>query len=67
MVNWLELHYSTAEVEGSIPGRGAEILKSALLGQLKKKKLLLKSYVGMRIMEEWDYAQRLLFQSPEAD
>ena len=37
MVNWLELHYSTAEVEGSIPGRGAEILKSALLGQLKKK------------------------------
>lgn len=66
MVNWLELHDSTAEVEGSIPGRGAEILKSALLGQLKKK-LLLKSYVGMRIMEEWDYAQRLLFQSPEAD
>jgi hypothetical protein len=66
VVNWLELHDSTAEVEGSIPGRGAEILKSALLGQLKKK-LLLKSYVGMRIMEEWDYAQRLLFQSPEAD
>lgn len=47
----LEFHYFTAEVESLIPGKGAEILKSALLGQFFKK-LLLKSYVGMRIMEE---------------